>query len=471
MSNPRSCWRLGRWAALTMAAAAIATIAGIAGIAAPHAAAVAAGGGPGLPPAARPAAAAPAPAAGTVSPPPTAGGRRFDPVAATDAYLVRLTPQQKARSDAYFEGGYWLFLWDFLYGAAVILLILATGLSGRMRDLAAAWAPWQWAQTPLYAVQYLLVSAVLTFPFTWYGEFVRERAYGLATQDFGAWFLDQCKALLISLVLGGTAITLLYAVLRRAPRTWWLWGALVSILLLTVVTVLEPVYIDPFFNKYTELRDPAVREPILRLARANAVPAEHVWAFDASRQTTRVSANVAGLLGTTRIALNDNLLRRCTLPEIEAVMGHEMGHYVLHHVSNFMLFLGVLLVAAFAFMNWSFDRVRRRWGARWRIWDVADPAGLPLFLLLLTLFVFLLTPVINTYKRTDEAAADAFGLNAARQPDGQAEVALMLGEYRKLSPGPIEEWVFYDHPSGRDRILTAMRWKAEHLDEPPVCHP
>jgi STE24 endopeptidase len=450
MSKLRSCRRLGRGTALAVLAMAVIAIAGAL---APHpAAAAAAAGGPGLERVA-------------------AGGLRFDPAAATDAYMARLTPQQRARSDAYFEGGYWLMLWDLLYGAAVVLLILATGLSARMRDLAASFAPWAWAQTLLYAVQYLLVSAVLTFPFTWYSEFVREHAYGLATQDFGGWFFDQIKGLLISLVVGGIAITLLYGVLRRAPRTWWLWGAVVSVVLLTVVTVLEPVYVDPFFNKYTELRDPAVREPILRLARANDVPAEHVWAFDASRQTTRVSANVAGLFGTTRIALNDNLLRRCTLPEIEAVMGHEMGHYVLHHVSKFMLFLGVLLVAAFAFMHWSFDRARRRWGARWRIWDVTDPAGFPLLFLLLTLFVFLLLPVVNTYKRTEEAEADIFGLNAARQPDGQAEVALKLSEYRKLSPGPIEEWIFYDHPSGRNRILTAMRWKAEHLAEPPVCHP
>jgi STE24 endopeptidase len=450
MSNPRSGWRLGRWTALTLAAAAIA------GVLAPCPAA-ASGGGPGL---------AAAAAGGA-----TAGGRPFDPVAATDAYLARLTPLQRARSDAYFEGGYWLMLWDLLYGAAVILLILASGLSARMRDLAAAYAPWGWTQTLLYAVQYLAVSALLTFPFTWYSGFVREHAYGLATQAFGPWLLDQCKALLISLVVGGIAITLLYGVLRRAPRSWWLWGALVSVLFLAVVVVLQPVYIEPVFNKYTELRDPAVRGAILRLAGANGVPAEHIWEFDASRQTTRVSANVAGLLGTTRIALNDNLLRRCTLPEIEAVMGHEMGHYVLHHVPKSLLFFGVVLVAAFAFVRWTFDRVRMRWGTRWRIWDVTDPAGLPLLLLLLTVFVFLLTPVLNTYVRTEEAEADLFGLNAARQPDGEAEVALKLAEYRKLSPGPIEEWLFYDHPSGRDRILTAMRWKAEHLDEPPVCRP
>jgi STE24 endopeptidase len=273
---------------------------------------------------------------------------------------------------------------------------------------------------------------------------------------------DQLKGLGLSLGIGGLVLMGLYGVLRRSPRNWWIWGAVVSVAFLIVGVALGPVFIEPIFNKYTELRDPRFREPILSLARANGIPAEHVYVVDASRQTKRISANVAGLFGTTRIALNDNLLKRTSPAGVEAVMGHEMGHYVLHHIYESILYFGVVLVTGFAFLRWGFGRATARWGERWGVRGVGDPAGLPLLSALLTIFFFVLTPLNNTYIRTNEVEADIFGMNAARQPDGFAEVALLLGEYRKLSPGPVEEWIFFDHPSGRNRILMAMKWKAEN---------
>ncbi len=396
----------------------------------------------------------PSPATATAAP-------SFDPVAATDAYLARLSPDQRHRSDAYFEGGYWLQLWDFLYGVGVALLVLATGISVRMRDLAERVTRRRAVHTFLYWLQYLVLTSVLIFPLTAYRDFFREHAYGLATQSFGGWLGDQLKGLMVGAVLGGLAVVAIYAVVRRATRSWWIWGSAVAVAFLAVAIVIAPVYIAPLFNTYTPLGDPTVREPILRLARANGIPATDVYVFDASRQTTRISANVSGLFGTERISLNDNLLNRCSLPEIEAVMAHEMGHYVLHHSMTLLVEFGLVIVLGFAFLRWSFPWVAQRWGQRWGLRGIGDVAGLPLAVLLLSVFFFVMTPMMNTIIRSHESEADIFGLNAARQPDGFAESALKLGEYRKLEPGPIEEWIFFDHPSGRTRILMAMQWKAE----------
>ena len=419
------------------------------------------------PPPAAPAA-APATPASPVIPAAAVGGPGFDPRAATEAYLSTLSQEKRERSDAYFEGGYWLTLWGFLYGLGVAWLLLGTRLSARMRDLAERMTRFRPVQTWLYALQYILATTVLSFPLTVYADYFREHKYGLSTQFSGPWLIDQLKGLGLGLLLGGLALTALYAVVRRTPRTWWVWGAIVTLLFLVVGIALGPVFIEPIFNKYTELTDPTLRGPILALARANGIPAEHVYVVDASKQTNRVSANVAGLFGTTRIALNDNLLRRGSTAEVKAVMGHEMGHYVLHHVSKSILFFGVVLLIGFAFLRWGFDRAVVRWGARWGVHGVGDPAGLPLLVALFSIYAFVLTPVINTHIRTEEAEADIFGLNAAREPDGMAEAALQLSEYRKLSPGPFEEWMFFDHPSGRSRILMAMRWKAEHLGNGPL---
>lgn len=396
---------------------------------------------------------------------PTAGTttQAFDAVAATETYLARLTPEQRARSDAYFEGGYWLQLWGFLIGAGVNLLLLGTRLSARMRDLAGRVTRVRAVHTAVYWVQYLIVTALLSFPLTVYAEYAREKKYGLATQTFGGWMGDQAKGLAVGIVMGALAMILVYLVFRKAPRTWWVWGTGVAMAFLVFSVAIGPVLIDPIFNTYTRLGDGAVRDRVLRLARANAIPASDVWVVDASRQTTRVSANVAGFLGTTRIALNDNLLNRCSVEEIESVMAHEMGHYVLNHVFKMLLQLGLLTLAGFAFLRWSFDRVTARWGARWGISGIGDVAGLPLLAIVLSLFFFVATPVTNTIIRVQEVEADLFGLNAARQPDGFAEAALKLGEYRKMKPGPLEEALFFDHPAGYNRILLAMRWKAENL--------
>jgi STE24 endopeptidase len=221
------------------------------------------------------------------------------------------------------------------------------------------------------------------------------------------------------------------------------------------------VYVDPLFNTYEPLADGPVKESIFSLARANGIPTENVAQFDASRQTTRVSANVSGLLGTASIRLNDNLLRT-SLPEIREVMAHEMGHYVLNHVVKHLVYFGLLFTAGFAFMQFGYGAVVRRWGSGWNLGDHTEVAGLPLMVALLSVFMFITTPLTNNVIRIAEIEADLFGLNASREPDGFAETALKLGKYRKLAPGHLEELIFFDHPSGYERIYSAMRWKAEN---------
>jgi len=165
------------------------------------------------------------------------------------------------------------------------------------------------------------------------------------------------------------------------------------------------------------------------------------------------------LLGTTRISLNDNLLKRANPATIKAVMAHEMGHYVLHHSYTLLLSLGVILLIGFHFLRWGFERFNR---PRWGIKNVGDIAGLPLLMMLFSIYLFALTPLINTITRTIEAEADLFGINASREPEGFAAGILSLSQYRKMKPGKWEEWIFYDHPSGYNRIFAAMRWRAEN---------
>jgi STE24 endopeptidase len=396
-------------------------------------------------------------------PPAAQPSPNFDAEAATRAYLAEILPAAKARSDAYFEGGYWLILVDFLYGAVIALLLLNLRWSAGMRNLAERITRFKPLQTALYWFQYLVLTTLLGLPLAVYEGYFREHKYGLATQTFGPWLGDQVKALLLGLVLGGLLVMVLFGVVRRFPRRWPVLGTAVVILFYVFINLIGPVYLLPIFYHPKRLEDPKITQPILSMARANGIPARDVWQIDESTKSTRMSANVSGLGSTMRITLNDNLLRRGSPEEIQAVMGHEMGHYVLDHVYTLVAFFGLVFVGFFAYLYWSLQWALKRWGEKWQIRDVGDTAVLPLVVLLGALFFFVLTPITNTFIRTQEHEADMYGLNASRQPDGFAQAAIHLGEYRKMGPGSIEEWIFFDHPSGRRRIYDAMRWKAENL--------
>jgi len=394
----------------------------------------------------------------------------FDPAAATEAWLATVPRDKRQKSDAYFEGGYWLLLWNFLVAAAISIFLLESRISALLRDFAERATTFRSLQVACYAIPYFLIVVTLSFPLNLYENFFREHQYSFATQSFLPWFREQLIGFGITVVGGTILLIAMYAVFRRAPRTWWIWGTAVVAIFMFVVVLIAPVFIEPLFNTYKPLTNPEIRNPILAMARANQIPAKQVFEVDASRQTTRVSANVAGFLGTTRIALNDNLLKQCTLSEIRAVMAHEMGHYVLNHGAKLLTYSGIFVLIGFGFTRTLFDAAVRRWGVRWGVRSIADPAGLPLLVLILSTLLFIATPFLNTVVRVTEREADAFGINTSREPDGMATVALKLGAYRKLDPTPLEEFIFFDHPSGRARIRMAMDWKAAKLPagESPV---
>ncbi|GAA0541665.1 STE24 endopeptidase [Rhizomicrobium palustre] len=399
---------------------------------------------------------------------PPAGVSSFDPVKATDAYLAQVPAAKRAKTDAYFEGGYVLQVVDLIYGLVIAGVLLWGKFSSRMREFAEGVTRHRFWQAPIYIAQYVVVTTVLMLPLAVYEGFFREHKYGLSNQTLGQWAGEFGIGFVIQLIGMTVLLTLIYAAARAARRAWWIWGAGITIAGMVFMMLIAPIVVEPLFNKYTPLPDSGMKNAILSMARANGIPAKNVYVVDASKQTKKVSANVAGLFGTTRIALNDNLLNRGTPSEVLSVLGHEMGHYVMNHVGNFVVWMGLLILFGFWFVDKAFYGLAGIFGGNWDARSIDDPAGLPAVMALISVFFFFATPVTNTMIRTQEIEADIYGLNAVRQPDAFAKVALMAGEYRKLEPGKLEETVFFDHPSGRNRILMAMRWKAEHLNDPDI---
>jgi Zn-dependent protease with chaperone function len=395
-------------------------------------------------------------------------GPQFDVDRATEAWLALLSPEQRAQSDAYFEGGYWLDAGSLFYGLGAMALLLGTGFSRRLRDLADRVSRRPWLSVALYAVLFILVNFVLNLPLSLYAGFVRERQYGLSNLSFPGWLREELIGLAVTVVLGSVVISVGYAFLRHAGARWWVWATGFAFVFTLFLDLIYPVFIAPLFNDYKPLPEGPVRAAVLSLARANEIPTDHVDWFDASKQTTRISANVSGFGGVARINLNDNLLDKTSLPEIRAVLGHEMGHYVLNHPLKLAVYFTLLYGIAFAVVARALDATLARWGAAFGLRDRADPAALPLLVAVFSIVWFALTPFTNTVVRSVEAEADAFGLNAAREPQGFAMAAMRLSTYRKLRPGAVEEFLFYDHPSGYDRVHRAMIWLKENQTAAPA---
>ncbi len=393
-------------------------------------------------------------------------GPGFDVDRATQAYVDLLSPEQRAKSDAYFEGGYVLDVVEYGIGLAIAALFLSSGLSRRLRDLAGRVSGRPFLQALIYVELWLVLGFVFNLPWASWYNFVREHDYGLATQSYGDWFGDRLKGLMVSMLLAAPLIAALYRAVAKFKDAWWKVATLATFAVILLFSTIAPVFISPLFNKYEPLADGEVKTAVFALARANRVPTDNVVQFDASRQTTRISANVSGFANTTRVSLNDNLLKKTSLAEIKAVLGHEMGHYVLNHNLRLPIYIALLLGVGFYFTHRVGDWALARFGARIGVTDRADPAGLPLAVAIFATFSLLLTPVSNSIVRQAEAEADAYGLNAAREPHGFAMAAMRLSTYRKIQPGYWEEVIFYDHPSGYDRVRRSMQWFAENQDNP-----
>lgn len=392
----------------------------------------------------------------------------FDPAAATAAYLAQLPPALHEKAKAYTEGGRWLLLWGAVIGVAIAWLILRSGVLVRVRDGAEGRKPRPWLAVVAVVIVDGLLEFILGLPWSIYASWWREKAYGLTSQSFAGWLSENLLQGVIGLVLAAILFSGLFFLIRRAPRTWWIWGGALLGVFFLFIQVLAPVFVMPLFNKYTPAPPGPVRDEVAAMARQVGVPSDKIYIYDGSKQSNRYTANVAGLFGTARVAMSDVMFKKdADLAEVRGVVGHEMGHYSRGHIfwrtGAFTLlgFLGLFLV----------DRlypVALRWTGAKGVGALGDPAGYPVIGILLIVLGLLATPLFNSITRIAEADADRFSLVHFNEPDGLAKALVKTIEYRYDSPGRLEEILFYDHPSVRARVMRCMEWKAAHPKAPPA---
>ncbi len=391
---------------------------------------------------------------------------RFDPEVATATYLATLSPEAHARATAYTQGGHWLILWTAVIGLAAYWLILRSGMLVRLRERLEARGLGPVRISLAVLATALFAETLLNLPWVIWSDWARERAYGLSSQPLAGFLRDYALYTVIILVSSTLLGACIYALIRRAPRFWWAWsGGLVS-LFFVLSMVVSPVFIDPLFNRYEPAPSGPVRDAVVALAKANGVPSDRIFIYDGSRQSNRYTANVSGLFGSARIAMSDVMFKKdADIAEVRAVVGHEMGHYVLGHVWRNLIFFSALAFVCFFLIDRLFPTAVRLLSGQ-GVKGLSDPAGYPVLGALIVVLGVVGNPLAASFSRWAEVESDRVSLERAREPDGLARALVKTIEYRAATPGRLEETLFYTHPSVGSRVRMAMEWKAAQQAEP-----
>ena len=379
-----------------------------------------------------------------------------------------LPPDKLQRAIEYAHAGYWLHFSSEIYAIIILLAILSTGLSATFRDWAEAVSKRRFIQALVFIPLILITNDLLYLPANLYGQHL-ERKFDQSIQSWPSWFWDWTKAELLTMVCAVPLAWLLYAVIRRSPRRWWLYFWLATLPIIVTVMYLEPMIVEPMFYHFEPLAatHPALVDQLEKLvARGGlAIPPDRMFEMKASEKLNSLNAYVSGFGGSKRVVVWDTTLQKLSPPEILFVFGHEMGHYVLGHIRNSLLWLSLLLLVLLFLGSRIVRWLIARQGVKWHIRDTADWASLPLLLFVVAIFSFVTEPVVNGYSRWQEHQADIYGLEithglVSESPLTAAHSFQVMGEIGLDEPNPnhfIEFWLF-SHPSTSNRLTFAQTY-------------
>jgi STE24 endopeptidase len=353
-----------------------------------------------------------------------------------------------------------LFFFDQGYGILFLALFLFLGISAFLRRQIERITKKQFWVVAFYTLMFLIIAFIVGFPTSYYG-FSLEHKFDLSNQTFFQWFGEELLALLVMAIIALIAVEGIYLALRKAPRTWWIYMSVVFIGFAVVLVNLAPVLIMPLFNVYTPLPEGELRERLVSLSHRADVEVEDIFTVDMSKQTRKANAMFTGLGNTKRIVLGDNLVKEFTTDQVEVVIAHEMGHNLMHHIWQGILFSALMAAIGFLIIHLSGPKIINKWRNRLRIDSMADVAGLPLILLIFSLYGLVTMPIFPAVSRHMERQADRFALDMTHNKEAFISAMDELA-YMNLSdpnPSPIIEFLLYDHPPISKRIKFAQEYE------------
>jgi Zn-dependent protease with chaperone function len=366
----------------------------------------------------------------------------------------------RTRTMLYFVGSAW--------GILQLILLLALGVPPRIRNVVETATKNRWGQCYLFVGLFLLVISLLNAPLRVYGHHLG-LVYGLSVQGWGSWALDWAKSFLLTWGVAGWLVMVLFWIIRKSPDRWWFWFWIPTMAAVIFGVFLSPILVDPLFDKFEPLQqsNPALVQQLEKVVERSGVslPSDRMFYMRASQKVTGLNAYVTGFGPSKRLVLWDTTIAQSTPDELSGIFGHELGHYVLHHIALGLLFAGAALLVAFFLGQQMTQWLLRRYGAHWRIRSQGDWACLAVLMLVLNVLSFFSAPIENAFSRSIEHAADVYGQEVIHgivaDPQTTTEQGFQrLGETSLEDPTPhpfVEFWTF-SHPSIGSRAAFAAAY-------------
>jgi STE24 endopeptidase len=346
-------------------------------------------------------------------------------------------PEPTSQAIQYQKSQDWFWCADHLMGLAVPLLVLFSGLAGRLakRCLRMSHERWFLAIT-LFAIAYATIDFSLNLPLAFWEGYVNEHHFGLGTGSVGQWLKEQGVGYVVTLVVVSVLTWVPYFFMRATPRLWWLWSAVAFLPVFILMQIVSPIWIAPLTNRFEPLADKSLEAKIDALATRAGIAGATILVKDESRTSKLPNAGVRGMFGTTRIVINDNLIELTDERELLVVVAHEMGHYVHADVWKFIAIQASLVLAGFWLAHWLGRAVIRRFDSRWGFGSLSSIASLPLLYLAFNLAVLATTPAVNAFIRNVEHNADLFALDLTHDNDAAMSVIRKAARLYWYVPNP-----------------------------------
>lgn len=320
----------------------------------------------------------------------------------------------------------------------------------------------------LYFIVYSIIEMLIYLPLDIYTGFVRMHHYGLSNQTFSQWFIEMIKSFIVNSIIMAAIVWVPFLIIKKSPKRWWLYLALVSIPYLFVMSYIQPVVIDPVFNQYKQIEDNELSSKIDSLLSKTSIENCQVYQVDKSKETNQMNAYMTGVFNTKRIVLWDTTINYLTVDEVLGVVAHEMGHYLMGHVWKSIVLGGlgsiVILYLVYRMSNWVLKKSKGRFGFN----KLSDIAAFPLIMLLINIMIFATAPISNAYSRSIEMEADRFELELTQNNLATATGTVKLHQQSLTMPQPGLIYMLwtYDHPTFKSRVDFANEYKPWENGQP-----
>jgi len=347
-----------------------------------------------------------------------------------------------------------LWLLNLAWGAIIPLIFLFTGLSANIRYRIQSNLRSFLMIVILYFITYTAINYLLSLPLEYYGGYFLKHSYGLSNQEFLKWFTDSLKGFCISTLFGAATVSICFLIIRSSLNYWWLYVGILSIPILFFVTFVSPLYIDPIFNKYESITDSNLESKIYDELKTAGIENCKVYMVNKSVDTNEMNAYMTGVLSTKRIVLWDTTIKNLSQRETLCVVAHEIGHYVMGHIWKAILLGGLLNIVLLFFINKTVLWIIAKSNGVWGFNSLKDIASLPLLILVINLYIFIITPGVNAYTRHTEREADRFEIELTKDNSASATSTIKLhqGSLVLPSPGIVYKLWNYDHPTFKERL-------------------